>query len=279
MAIPILRNWKNYYENPDEGLGSSYERVIINAKLERIINRFKINSILESPSFGFTGVSGINSMNLAKMGLRVTLTDHDEARIQLINKTWKEMNIPLKTVFLKEYSFLPFNDEEFEMSWNFSALWFVEDLFQYLSELTRVTSKVILLCVPNRFGVGYLSQKYTGKDDLKKYLKEENILPRNFIIIMKRLKWQLVENNFIDCPPWPDIGMPKKKFLQKFGLGYLIKESADPVNPLSILDYYSEEDLEFEDKMMKYSLFEKYAPNFFKRFWAHHQFFIFQKTE
>ena len=60
------------------------------------------------------------------------------------------------------------------MSWNFSALWFVKDLKKFLYELTRVTDKVIFLSVPNRSGIGYLTQKYSGKKDMKKYLIEKN---------------------------------------------------------------------------------------------------------
>jgi hypothetical protein len=214
MAIPILKNWERYFTNNDEGLGSSYERIVLNNKLESICKHFNISSVLETPSFGFTGLSGINSIALAKNGKNITIVDNDEKRIELISKTWKKLSLPVKIEYSNKFSSLPFINNSFDLSWNFSALWFVDDLSIFLKELTRVTSQVILLSVPNRSGIGYISQKILGYKELKKYLKEENILPKNIKKEMKNNGWLLIDSNYIDCPPWPDIGMPKEKFLK-----------------------------------------------------------------
>lgn len=77
MAIPIIKNWRGYFTDENEGLGSSYERVIINSLLERFTEDYGIESVLEAPLFGFTGLSGINSMNLARAGKSVSLTDNN----------------------------------------------------------------------------------------------------------------------------------------------------------------------------------------------------------
>ena len=273
MAIPILKNWKKYFTNTDEGLGSSYERIILNNKLESICKHFNISSVLETPSFGFTGLSGINSMGLAKNGKRITLIDNDKSRIELIEKIWSKMNIPLKIEYAKVFDSIPFSDSSFDLSWNFSALWFVDDLSDFLKELTRVTSQVILLTVPNRSGMGYISQKILGFKELKKHLKEENILPKNLKKEMKNNGWMLIDSNYIDCPPWPDIGMPKEKFLKIFGLSWLIKKKEHI--PMTIMDYYNDNDPDFPGKMMSYFWFEKKAPKLIKTFWAHHRYFLF----
>ena len=273
MAIPILKNWEKYFTNTDEGLGSSYERIILNNKLESICKQFNISSILEAPCFGFTGLSGINSMGLAKDGKKITLLDNDRKRIELIKKTWKEMKLPLTIEYLKEFSPLSFADNSFDLSWNFSALWFVDDLSGFLKELTRVTSRAILLCVPNRNGMGYISQKILGYKELKKHLKEENILPRKIKKEMKNNGWILIDNNYIDCPPWPDIGMPKEKFLKIFGLSWLFKKKEH--KPMTIMDYYGENDPHFPEKMMFHFWLEKKAPKLLKTFWAHHKYFLF----
>ncbi|PID28085.1 MAG: hypothetical protein CSB55_06105 [Candidatus Cloacimonadota bacterium] len=273
MAIPILKFWKKYYENPDEGLGSSYERIILNNKLMQICKLMKIESVLEAPSFGFTGLSGINSMEAAKNGKKVTIVDHDKERIDLIKKTWASVNLPLETAFSDNYSELPFDDGSFDLSWNFSALWFVRDLEVFLSELDRVTRKVILICVPNRAGIGFLNQKYTGKNDLKKYLKEEFIIPRNFKKILEDSGWQKMSSGYIDCPPWPDIGMAKEDFLKKFGIKIPQKDSEH--EPVTVMDYYSGKSPDFPEKMMKLSFVENNAPELFKMFWAHHRYFFF----
>jgi len=273
MAIPILKNWKRYFTNTDEGLGSSYERIVLNNKLESICKHFNVSSVLEAPSFGFTGLSGINSMGLAKDGKNITIIDDDKERIELIKKVWDEMKLPLKIDYLKEFNSLPFADDSFDLSWNFSALWFVDDLPDFLKELTRVTSQAILLCVPNRSGMGYISQKILGYKELKKYLKEENIISGTIKKEMKNNGWMLIDSNYIDCPPWPDIGMPKEKFLKIFGLSWLIEKKEHI--PMTIMDYYSRKDPTFPEKMTSHFWFEKRAPKILKTFWAHHKYFLF----
>lgn len=275
MAIPILHFWRNYFTEPDEGLGSSYERVIINRKLDAIRRHFGVESALESPSFGFTGLSGINSVDMAQRGCAVTLTDHDEERLELIRQVWSDLGLPLNAAFTPNYVSLPFDDNAFDMSWNFSALWFAEDLDAALAELSRVTRKVIVLCVPNRSGLGYISQKLQGAEDLAKLLHEEHIMPRRFIPAMRAQGWRLLDWSFIDCPPWPDIGMHKEKLLRKMGLGFLVKEQSEPKTPLTIMDHYRGDDPGFPNAMLRHAWFERSAPDFIKRYWAHHRCYIF----
>jgi hypothetical protein len=245
----------------------------------KIMTKYRINSLLEAPSFGFTGLSGINSMGFAKAGIDVTIVDHDAERLELIKSVWDESGLALNSQCVENYRLLDFPDRSFDLSWNFSALWFTEDLLQFLSELDRVTSKIIVLAVPNRSGIGYLSQKYFGGEDLDKYLKESNIMPKNFQPIMHSLGWKQVEWDFFDCPPWPDIGMAKEDFLKKIKLGFLVKEKKieETGKPLTILDYWQDKDIEFSAKMMKYYWLEKYAPSLFKTFWAHHKFYVYKR--
>ena len=275
MAIPILHFWRDYFSQPDEGLGSSYERIIINRQLESICRHFGVQSVLESPSFGFTGLSGVNSMELARLGGRVTLTDHDAERMEMIRRVWRETGLPLQTELTADYSALPFADGAFDMSWNFSALWFTANLDAFLAELARVSRKVIVLCVPNRTGLGYQSQKMQGREDLQRLLREEHIMPQRFVPAMNRLGWRLLHWRYIDCPPWPDIGMHKEKLLRKLGLGFLVKEPDEPRPPLTIMDYYRGGDDDFPARMMRHAWFERKAPDFIKHVWAHHRCYVF----
>lgn len=277
MAIPILHFWKNYFSNPDEGLGSSYERIIIHNKILNICQKLGVSSLLEAPSFGFTGTSGINSLGFAKNDIDVSLVDDNPERIELIKKVWQQSNAELNAQYVKNFEELPFEDNSFDISWNFSALWFVNDLHKFLAELARVSKKAVILAVPNRTGIGYLNQKYTGKNDLAKYLTEDFIKEQNFIPIMKNLGFDLVEWNYFDCPPWPDIGMHKERFLKKMGLGFLVKKQKKPQKPLTVLDYWQNKDLNFANNMLKFYWLEKFAPKLFKKFWAHHKYYLFVK--
>ncbi len=279
MAIPILKMWKRYFDSdPDEGLGSSYERVVLNRKLKMFVQRFQVQSVLEVPSFGFTGISGINSMELARNGCWVTLVDHDRERLQRIQQVWQQVELPLQAVYVRRYERLPFAAHSFDFSWNFASLWFVAHLSGFLTELTRVTRKAIAIFVPNRLGLGFLMQKTMGRADLRKHFYEKNIRPGIIKQTMHRLGWRLKEADFIDCPPWPDIGMSKGEFLQRLKLGGLLKQrNHTPAQPLTILNYYQGADPDFPHAMMRYYWFEKYSPWLVKRFWAHHRYFLFTR--
>ena len=96
MAIPIIHDWEKYFDNPDEGLGSSYERIVLNRLIAEAVREYGVKSILESPSFGFTGLSGINLMQAALDGAEVHLEDHNELRIEEIKALWQKLDLPLE---------------------------------------------------------------------------------------------------------------------------------------------------------------------------------------
>jgi hypothetical protein len=276
MALPIIETWRNYFIDYHEGLGSSYERIMLNNLLLKLKRRYKLSSVLEVPVFGFTGITGLNSFVLNNAGCEVCLVDHDIERIKYIDNIIKELKGRIKTQYAATYCTLPFEDKSFDMSWNFSALWFTEDLPTFLTELARVTAKVLLICVPNREGLGYKWQK--AHTDLPEDIifHEEFIDPELIKSTMKGLNWKFIREDYIDCPPWPDIGMSKENFL-----GSLLKKNPEqPVNPhpskrVSIVDFYNGEDPGFALRIEKYSFLEKYAPDWFKRYWCHHRWLLF----
>ena len=282
MAIAILDRWRFYFDvNRAEGLGSSYERVVLNRRLNDLRQQYDVHTVLEAPAFGFTGLSGINSMDLARKGAAVTLLDHDPERVDRIRGVWAEVNLPLTAQAVKGYDTLPFDAQSFDMSWDFAAIWYVQDLDLFLSELARVTSKVILIGVPNRTGLGYFLERGVSGADLGAKVHEDYILPSRITASMRRCGWKLVQHAYMDVPPWPDIGMKKEDFLRIVGLGKLAKrhETESTAHPLTIMDYYGGRDPTFEQKMLQHYWLERIAPRFIKFFWAHHRLLRFERDE
>lgn len=275
MAIPIINKWKDYYPAPDEGMGSSYERLVLNKLLLRLNKERTYKRVLESPSFGFTGISGINLVALAKAGTEVFLEDDNEERLELIRESWLKLCLPLKSRYNKDFQSLEYEDGYFDLCFSFSALWFVPNLRPYLKELARVCHKDILICLPNRSGLGFKGQlrEYSPKSYPMLYPK--HIDEKSIIYLLKNEGWNLVENGYIDCPPWPDIGMNKEDFA-KTKLGIKL-DKPKRNKPLSILPYYMGEDKAFEKRLMRLYHFEKLMPDSFKHFWAHHKYFLFRK--
>lgn len=280
MAIPIINNWQSYFEHENEGLGSSYERVILSDILLETVNRFGIQTILETPSFGFTGLSGINLMEMAKLRLNVALEDHDHQRLELIKALWLRAGLSCAMRYNPDYRVLDYPDKSFDLGFCFSALWFCSELKCYLKELARVSSRCILICVPNRQGLGYKSQ--VADYDPVKYpsLRISHIDPASVISLLKKEGWKLVEKELFDCPPWPDIGMSKEDFLsRKIGLRLPQKAAgiklASAEKKVSIMEYYEGRDPSFAQRMRKLAFVEKTAPLAFKRIWTHHLYLLF----
>ncbi len=282
MAIPIINDWARYFSDPHEGLGSSYERIVINDVLLDVASRHGVKTALESPSFGFTGLSGINLLGLADAGVNVTLEDDDPGRLELVSALWARLGRPLTAVLNPDFLRLNHADSAFDLSFSFSALWFTPALKPWLEELSRVTAKVIFISVPNRDGLGYRMQVKDYDPATYPQLRLANIDPPSITAILKGLGWELAASDYFDCPPWPDIGMTKEDLLRNwFPRSRLLtrpaKAKVDAGKRVTILDLYEGRDPGFARRMRRYNWLERFAPRCFKRIWAHHYYLVFTR--
>jgi SAM-dependent methyltransferase len=273
--LSIIETWPDYYKSMDEGLGTTYERFILHKYFELIDRTAGINSVLEAPSFGMTGISGINSLWWSKRGKQTVIVDTDKDRIQKSADVWKQIPLNSQFQYVENIYKLPFSGQEFDMSWNFASIWFVEDLQKFAEELSRVTKKVIFICVPNRFGIGFILRKIFADSPLKS-IHLQNIKAVNLKRSFGSAGYRLVQSGYLDIPPWPDIAMKKEDMLKKIGLGSLVKESADErsFEKKCIVNYFSGKNPDLENEIMKYSFLEN-VPFPIKQIWGHHRFFIF----
>lgn len=281
LFLPILDNWENYFNNPDEGLGTTYERFLLHKIFARIEQEFTIQTVLEVPIFGMTGVSGINSLWWAREGKQVTLVDDNLQRLELVKKVWQSLNMQLNKVCWKNGDELPFPGGSMDLVWNFAALWFIRDLSDFSIQLKKIAGKVILIAVPNNRGIGYLFRKKYAKcpEGIYPGNLEPSDIKQNFI----DNDWRLWEEGIFDIPPWPDIPMKKEDLLSKIGLGWLVRflgdnNSSAEGRPTTVLDYFSGKDVMMEKSILRFSFLEN-SPRFFKNLWGHHRYFIFVKQD
>jgi len=275
MIATVNEIWREYFRDPYEGLGTTYERFILHRLFERIRTRYSVQTVLEAPSFGMTGLSGINSLWWAHNSAKVTIVDDHEERIDLVKEVWQRLGFAASFVNQPSgFDILPFDDKSFDMSWNFASLWFIQDLKSFFEELTRITRKVIFICIPNRLGLGYLARRVFNKQEFTP-LRVENLNTRKIKKIISSLDWVVSGEGLFDVPPWPDIAMKKEEFLKAIGLKRLA-EAFERGNGegVSILDYFSGKHGGLDKDILKYSFLEN-SPTIFKRFWAHHHYLIF----
>jgi len=278
--LELLEDWKHYFETRHEGVGTTYERFILHEYFRSIRDRYDVKTVLEAPVFGMTGISGINSVWWAIQGAEVTLVDHSRERLGRIKRVWQELSLDARLVYVpRPYASLPFQDGEFDMSWNFAAL--PPDLKSdnLLRELSRIARKVIFICLPNRLNLFRPFCKRLQKAN--GFSKRSGINSKIIIDIMKSQGWQLGEAGYLDVPPWPDIAMSKEELLRNIGLKQCAKrlerEIADK-GRISVLDYFGGMDKEMASRMRRYAFLEK-SPKWIKTLWAHHSYQIFTPME
>lgn len=278
MELSIQRNWRDYFTDYYEGLGTTYERFILHRYFERIKDTYSISSVLEVPSFGMTGISGINSMWWAGHGVPVTVVDDNEDRISLISRVWREVSLEVDLLFRLKYAPFLFPDQSFDLCWNFASLWFVPDLRAFLKELARVARKVIFICVPNRRNVGYLLRSlFSRNTELDARLA--NVDPGRIKEVMLESNWVTAGDGFLDVPPWPDIPLKKEEMLRRIGLGVMAaKLERKAGEGSSIIDYFKGIRSDMEKDVLRFGLLEE-SPLLFKRVWAHHRYLLFRKAE
>ncbi len=274
--LSVLNTWPEYFKNMHEGLGTTYERFILHRYFKQMQDKFGIESVLEAPSFGMTGVSGINSLWWAAQGITPVVLDDNEQRISQVQQVWDSIPLPVDLKLQKDWTQLPFEQESFDFSWNFASLWFAADAESFAKELARVTKKVIFICVPNIHGIGYkLRRRY---NEIPRDLHTENIHPKNIKILFNDQGWQTWKSGYLDIPPWPDIAMKKEDLFPKIGLGFLLKkeEPGESGKRTCIVDYFNGKRPALEEEILKFAFMEK-APSPIKQVWAHHRWFIFTK--
>ena len=271
--ITITNSWKEYFLDSHEGLGTTYERFILHNYFDSLKTRYGIDSVLEAPSFGMTGVSGINSMWWASKGAKVAIVDQSSARLESIQKVWVDTGFSAEFVCQSSDSAtLPFADGSFDMSWNFAALWHVKDGETYLKELARVAGKVLFICVPNQQNVCWVLRPHNAADYELKNIRIDWITS-----CLAASQWRLVDTGFFDVPPWPDIAMKKENILKLVGLDKLAKSSeGTKTEGLCILDYFNGRSPAMGEDIMKFDFLEN-SPNWLKKWWAHHRFLVFER--
>ncbi len=271
-------NWKNFFFSESEGLGTLYERLILHKFFEKFIKEYKIKSVIECPSFGMTGFSGINSWYFAKYNITVYICDNDSERLEWIKKLWNMANLNAKFIKIDDYTSLPFKNDEFDLVWNFAALWYLKDcnIEMVLQELARISKKLIFISLPNK-NIFYPLRKVFDKEFFE-YV-DENILEieDKMIEIFTQKGFKLVDRGYFDVPPWPDFAIKKEELIPFLNKNKSMSGNMEKNNMVlpEYCKYIKSPDIE-EKMLKKYSLLEN-LPNCLKRFWAHHRYWIFCK--
>ena len=86
-------DWRGYFVDPDEGLGTVYERFALDKVLDAAIAATGSTSVLHAPLFGMMGIPGLDAVFLARRGMRVGLLDVDGERLEAVHNQWRDLGL------------------------------------------------------------------------------------------------------------------------------------------------------------------------------------------
>lgn len=276
--VPMER-WAKFLPDYDEGLGLVYERIVLNDYLERVASAYGVRSVLEAPIFGIAGVSGINSVALAQRGCEVTLVDSDRARLDSVKRIWRQLNLCVRLNVDHNFTHLPFDDNSFDLAWDWAALWYLSDPEAFLRELVRVSRHLVFVAMPNRLQVGYLARKYLLAREFMNYLDESWADMGRIKRILRAAGAQIVDEGVLDVPPWPDTEMPAAQVLKRLGIRSKRLEAQFGRErwSWSTMDYYLGKRPQLRAQMERYMFLERAPlPWQVKALWAHHRYVLAQ---
>jgi SAM-dependent methyltransferase len=265
----------------DEGLGTVYERFMLNDFFDLLIDAYAIDRVLEVPIYGMTGLTGINSVQFVRRGCKVTLVDSNEEKVDEAVQIWKLLPYEgdYEVLCHKDLSRLPFGDASFKLVWNFAALWYVRQVEKFLGEMARVSSHLVLIFVPNKKQIGYFFRKYLLDKRFFTEVDEKWVDTKRISAVLASLGMKLKDRGVLDIPPWPDTCVPIGKIFDKLGIKRNSEE--DERNKRwtwDIMSYYLGRAPALKRKVERFSFLEKISlPWKLKALWAHHNYLLFSK--
>ena len=278
LPIPEER-WRKYLTDYNEGLGLVYERLVLNDYLDRIVNQHNIRTVLEAPIYGMAGVSGINSVRLAQRGCAVTLVDENAERLRGIEHVWSELGLRATFMPHADLTRLPFDDNSFDLTWEWAGLWYLPNAQALLQELVRVSRKLVFVAMPNRAQVGYLMRKYLLERDFVNYVDESWADINRIKKVLRDTSVKFIDEGVLDVPPWPDTVMPAAQVLQRLGIRSkkLDSQFTGAGWNWSTMDYYLGRRPELKAMIDRYTFLEHAPiPWQIKAIWAHHRYVLGQ---
>ena len=271
--------WKRYLTDYNEGLGLVYERFVLNDFLESLRQRYGIQSVLEAPLYGMAGVSGINSVILARAGCDVTLADDEPERLAGVQRIWEELylDVALVNTSVSGWRTLPFDDGSFDLCWEWAGLWYLPDAAHLLRELVRCARKAIFVAMPNRWQVGYFLRKYVIDRDFFETVDEQWTHIGHIRRVIEAAGARVVEQGVLDVPPWPDTVMPATEVLQRLGIHSprLNAQFSGQNWTWSTMAYYLGQAPDLRERVMRYAWLDHAPlPWQIKAVWAHHRYLV-----
>lgn len=269
-------DWRGYFSDPDEGLGTVYERFALHDVLTSAIARTGAQSVLHAPLFGMMGIPGIDAIFLARQGVRVGLVDFVPERLDAVVGIWKEQGLEPETHLVPSAdpgtwpAHLP---ASYDLVFSFAALWWFDEPWAALAAQARWAEKALLVCVPNR-NVFMRARGLLWQKGLFDRINAEALDRSRLLAAADRLGLRPIESGLFDIPPFPDTCVPIAKVLRAVA-GKKPDEPSEGAWTWSILPYLRGEQPDLEERVRRLDTLERRMPAAVQPAWAHHRYTLF----
>ncbi|HET7720565.1 MAG TPA: hypothetical protein VFK43_11400, partial [Acidimicrobiales bacterium] len=267
-------DWHNYVDDPDEGLGTVYERFALRDVLQSAIDRTGATSVLHAPAFGMMGFPGLDAVFCARAGVRVGLLDYDAERLEAVRAQWAELGLEPEIHLVDGPDPSTWPDQlpqRYDLVFSFAALWWFDDPWAVLAAQARWADKAVLCCVPNKNVFMQLRAKLWHKELFRSELNEHALDREAATVAAGRLGLQPTGTGLFDIPPFPDTSVPIAKILRRG------KASEGGAWVWSILPYLKGEDPTMEERITRLASWERFVPGVVAPALAHHRWHLFER--
>lgn len=223
-----------------EVFGVTYDRYVL-LKLQHIFTRkFSLQKVLEMPSHGAKAAGSLYSLGFGLAGCDVTLVNPEQEMMAGWERTGISHRVNTKENV--DVYHTGFDDNSFDMAWNFVTWTELSDPEKYLAEMIRVSGKYVFFVTCNNFQPGYPWHRLIHK--VFGFPWTHGQVEYNHITRVKKMfrdaGLKLREYGAIDTPGWPDPSGPRDiRLHRKYGSQ---NPDDDPDKPkpdweVPILDY------------------------------------------
>ncbi len=271
---------KNRIQDFDCGLGTTYERWALNRFFAEKWQSLSIRTVLEGPDDGMTGIYGINSLFLARLGARVTLALSQDDKVAYAKNVWpfylpEPQNFSIAS--LNGRNSLAQIPDQFDLVWNFNVINRHANPKSLLFEMCELSSRYVLIFVPNARNYSFFLHRWQHRVSNRPWDHGDPALltGKPYISWFKEFGFRPKESGFVDCPWWPDIVDPGEFIRDFFPFLKGVASQASPKNryrwEADALPYYDPIAYsKIHNRMARLAFFEKSPYHWLKGRFAHH---------
>lgn len=260
--------WRGYFEDPDEGLGTVYERFVLARIIDRALHLTGSDSLLHLPLFGMTGIPGLDAVFAARRGVRVGLADTAPQRLERVADLWSGLGLSPATHPLdRDPAGWPGGLETpYDLAFSFAALWWFDDPWKVLEAQARYARRGVLVAVPNRT-VFLRLRRRTWHRSMFSRLNLDALDPGRIVMAGRSLGLEPVDSGCFDLPPFPDTAVPLARLLRS-------GPSEGARWSWSVLPHLRGDDPDLPTRIRWVGWLERRAPEAVAQHLAHHRYIL-----